>query len=198
MIHTVLLDRVPAQAWRNGGGSTQELLAWPLASQTAAWHWRISVASIARSGPFSAYPGVQRWFTVLTGDGVRLRFDGSPAGAPATALLLTPDHEPLAFEGGAAPDCELLGGPTLDLNLMLHRAQGQMLRVQAEDEWRSAAACRAVFTMQPCVLQIDDTDAAHLPASCLAWSDHAQRQRWRLQGLAAPAQAWWLSCQVTP
>lgn len=27
--HRIALDTVPRQPWRNGGGSTRELLAWP-------------------------------------------------------------------------------------------------------------------------------------------------------------------------
>jgi environmental stress-induced protein Ves len=68
--HDGLEPRRPAQTWRNGGGSTRELLAWP---EAGAWQLRISVAEITRDGPFSAFAGVQRWFAVLRGDGVRLR-----------------------------------------------------------------------------------------------------------------------------
>ena len=63
-------DAVTPQAWRNGGGQTRELLAWPSA---ADWSLRISRADIERSGPFSAFAGVQRWFEVLSGNAVATR-----------------------------------------------------------------------------------------------------------------------------
>ena len=69
----VRLIDVPGQAWRNGAGVTRELLARPSA---ADWRVRVSVADIDRDGPFSAYPGVERWFTVLKGTGVDLAIDG--------------------------------------------------------------------------------------------------------------------------
>ena len=53
MNHTVALADVPAQAWRNGGGTMRELLAWPDASD---WQLRVSVAEIEADGPFSAFP----------------------------------------------------------------------------------------------------------------------------------------------
>src|SRR5258706_8972671 len=56
-------DIAPAP-WRNGGGLTRELLAWPDRSD---WIVRISVAEILASGPFSEFPGVDRWFAVLHG-----------------------------------------------------------------------------------------------------------------------------------
>ena len=52
---------VMPQAWRNGGGQTRELLAWP---HGADWSVRISLADIEADGPFSPFPGVQRWFAV--------------------------------------------------------------------------------------------------------------------------------------
>ena len=53
----VRLDEVNPQPWRNGGGMTRELLAWPEAER---WRARVSVADIAEDGPFSPFPGVDR------------------------------------------------------------------------------------------------------------------------------------------
>jgi uncharacterized protein len=50
---------VPAQPWRNGGGVTRTLLARPRGD---AWQVRVSVADVAVNGPFSRFPGVERWF----------------------------------------------------------------------------------------------------------------------------------------
>ena len=66
--HVRVVDTAP-QAWRNGGGSTRELLAWPAG---ADWRVRVSVAEIGADGPFSAFDGVERWFAVLSGAGVVL------------------------------------------------------------------------------------------------------------------------------
>ena len=43
-LHTVALSSATPQAWRNGGGVTRELLAWPAAD---AWRVRVSVADVA-------------------------------------------------------------------------------------------------------------------------------------------------------
>ena len=66
----VSLQAQPEQPWRNGGGMTRELLAFPAPAQ---WTVRISVADIQTSGPFSRFDGIERWFAVLDGDGVVLR-----------------------------------------------------------------------------------------------------------------------------
>jgi environmental stress-induced protein Ves len=183
-LQTVTLDSVAPQPWRNGGGVTQELLAWPTPE---AWQLRISVARIERGGPFSAYPGVERWFTVLQGEGVVLRFASRRA-------MLTAGSEPLRFEGSAAPGCDLLDGPTQDLNLMLRTdaGRGGMARMQGDATWQHAAPLRALFTLDAAVLRVDDTDAAELAPGTLAWSAQASHQRWQLRSGTAPVRAWWL------
>ena len=108
-IRQVHADRVAPSAWRNGGGQTRELLTRPAAGE---WQLRISLADITRDGPFSAFPGVQRWFGVVAGAGVALRFGQE-------VQTVTADSPAFEFDGTAAPQCSLLGGPTRDLNLML-------------------------------------------------------------------------------
>ena len=57
--------RRAAAPWRNGGGVTRELLR--LAARPATGSVRVSVADIEADGPFSPFPGVERWFAVLRG-----------------------------------------------------------------------------------------------------------------------------------
>src|SRR3546814_2378132 len=42
------------------------------------FRWRISLARIEKDGPFSAFPGITRWITLIEGGGFTLDFsDGS-------------------------------------------------------------------------------------------------------------------------
>lgn len=121
--HTVLLDDIVPTPWRNGGGITRELLAWPEASN---WQWRASVAEVVRSGPFSNFVGVQRWFAVLHGDGVVLEVDGR-------SHQLAAGDAPWKFSGAAQTTCRLLGGATQDFNLMVKQAHAaRMQRVNQQ------------------------------------------------------------------
>ena len=187
LMRTVSLADAVAQPWRNGGGVTRELLAWSAGAAATQWQLRISVARIDRDGPFSAYPGVERWFAVLHGNGVVLRLANR-------RLMLGAGSEPVRFAGAAAPDCGLLDGPTQDLNLMVRSdaGRGAMLLARGGAEWVSTAWLRAVFTLEPATLQVDDSDAATLPAGTLAWCDGAGQQRWRLKPGGTLARAWWL------
>jgi environmental stress-induced protein Ves len=100
--------------WRNGGGRTRELLAWPQADD---WRVRVSVAEIEADGPFSAFPGVERGFAVLQGAGVVLALPGGERRLAA--------GDAAHFAGEAAPACRLVAGPTRDLNLMVRRTAGR-------------------------------------------------------------------------
>jgi len=126
--HQVSLASTAAAPWRNGGGTTRELLAWPHGGE---WSARISVADVAASGPFSSYPGVARWFAVLSGEGVRLRVDGREH-------VLGRDSQPFSFDGESATHCELRAGTTEDFNLMLRGREGVLERVHGRQE----RACR--------------------------------------------------------
>ncbi|MDT7521504.1 HutD family protein [Rhodoferax sp. TBRC 17198] len=123
------------QPWRNGGGQTRELLVWP---PEADWQLRISRADIAADGPFSPFPGVQRWFAVLEGPGVALAL-------PVPQTLRAGDA-PLEFDGAAAPDCRLLDGPTQDLNLMTRQGRGYMQGVIEGQPWHSLLAMRGLYS----------------------------------------------------
>lgn len=116
----VPLATVVPTPWRNGGGVTRELLAWP---GPAEWQVRLSVAEVGADGPFSAFTGIERWFAVLEGEGVALTVDG-------TAHRLDTTSAPLCFDGGTPVDCRLLAGPTLDFNLMAPPGRARMLRIR--------------------------------------------------------------------
>jgi environmental stress-induced protein Ves len=178
--------RTPPQAWRNGGGQTRELLAWPGAQD---WQLRISRADITQDGPFSAFAGVQRWFTVLEGAGVALHF-------PAGTQHLRAGDPPCDFDGALAPGCDLLAGPTQDLNLM---ARGGACTMQA---WRAGEtfACRhamaGLYTLAPGRWTAGQA-TVQVPAGHLLWVDDTaamQAADWHFSP-DAPAPhtvAWWM------
>ena len=63
--------------WKNGGGWTTELAAFPESGADAAapFDWRVSIAEIESDGAFSPFPGCDRHIALLEGVGMELRFD---------------------------------------------------------------------------------------------------------------------------
>lgn len=163
-MNIVRLSQVPAEPWRNGGGTTQVLLAWPAGS---AWRLRVSVAQIVADGPFSAWPGVARHFAVLAGAGVEL------AWADRVARL-TPRTAPLAFDGADAPACRLLGGPSTDLNLMARADGGRahLERLAPGHAWQPPARWRGLYTHEAAVLEAAGSEWP-LAAGTLVWAGDA-------------------------
>lgn len=101
------------ERWRNGLGWTREIHAATGGSD--AWSWRLSIAEIERNAPFSEFPGVDRELVLLSGNGLRLRFEDGEE------VLLEPPHGRLRFAGERAVTGELVDGPTQDFNLMWRR-----------------------------------------------------------------------------
>jgi uncharacterized protein len=125
-------------AWKNGGGVTRELVH--------GGGWRLSLADIDHDGPFSDYPGVERFFAVVAGDGVELTF-GLQRHVQRTG------QEPLRFDGARGPHCRLLNGPTRDLNLLLSDGtRGTMRRAPAGDVWNEPWPLRGRFDAVAMVL----------------------------------------------
>lgn len=98
------------QPWRNGGGTTTELAR---DGGTDRWLWRLSVADVDRSGPFSDFTGYRRIIMLLEGSGMSLSF------ACAPPVVLDRRYRPFAFDGGIRTECMLLDGPVRDMNLIV-------------------------------------------------------------------------------
>ena len=184
-IQVVELWRARPTPWKNGGGTTRDLLAWP---DAASWQLRVSVAAIERDGPFSDFSGIDRWFAVLQGVGVALQVRGE-------RHELRPGTPPLRFDGASAPMCRLLDGPTSDLNLLVRRdaGAGSMIDALPGVEWVSRSDWRALVAADAVELLADGKVAARTQGITLVWSANAAHQRWQMRpSHGAPARGWWI------
>lgn len=104
---------LPAQAWKNGGGTTRELACFGQPGQP--FDCRFSIADIDGDGPFSDFAGYDRQMALIDGDGIRLH-------GPGISLRLAPGEGPIAFSGDVPVHASLLGGKSRDFNVMTRRA----------------------------------------------------------------------------
>jgi environmental stress-induced protein Ves len=157
-IRLIRSDAHRVMPWKNGGGTTAEIALAPADADFASgrFDWRLSLASIERDGPFSAFPGVDRTIMLVEGAGMIL------TAADGARLVLDRSHLPQDFPGEWPVDCRLIGGPVRDLNLMANRA-----RVRAV--WQVIAL---------------DRKAATLPATAGTLIAHALDGRFELDGVA--------------
>lgn len=98
--------------WKNGGGETREIAY--VGGRDGGFGWRLSMATIAQSGPFSSFTDIDRSIVLVQGDGVVLDVEGKEVVLDKNAGVYT-------FDGGAAVSARCLGGVTTDLNMMTRR-----------------------------------------------------------------------------
>jgi len=118
------VDTLTREAWKNGGGWTRTV-----ASQKAMGElrWRVSVADIGASGPFSRFDGMERTAVMVRGGDLCLsseteawHFDGPGSFAQ--------------FSGERELQCSKPGVPTQLWNVMVRRGQAEANLLIAEDQ----------------------------------------------------------------
>jgi uncharacterized protein len=130
--------------WRNGGGVTHEAIRVPPTGD--AFLWRVSVAHIDSSGPFSDFAGYDRKMVLLRGRGIALEFGSGDKCA------LRSMGDSVEFDGAMPTRCELLDGPCVDLNLMVSKLLRTAARVERLSEHKRVAASHGetalIFSIQ--------------------------------------------------
>jgi hypothetical protein len=100
--------------WKNGLGTTTELAVDPPGAALDAFTWRVSIADLTVSGPFSSFPGYDRILVQLEGEPMTLSHEGR--GDHRLSLLV-----PHRFAGELATHATLPSAPARDFNVMVRR-----------------------------------------------------------------------------
>jgi environmental stress-induced protein Ves len=174
-LHRFDVQDLPAMPWKNGGGVTREIVCLPPGASMNDFDWRVSIAHIASDGPFSAFPGVDRVITLLSGAGVHLRSEDEDVNHRLDTPLA-----PFAFAGEAPIHARLLAGDCHDFNVMTRRsvcrATLQVLRSTCDWPATSQGLLMAVQGRW----QLEGAHAQTLaPQQGLWWSEACPT--WRLQ-----------------
>ncbi|TDP63309.1 HutD/Ves family protein [Roseateles toxinivorans] len=185
-LHIVSTQNTEATRWKNGGGWTRELLAWP---RPEAWALRISVADIEADGPFSSFPDIDRFFAVLSGEGVMLNIDGAGQELNGYSPLL-------AFAGESATDCRLVGGATRDFNLMVRRSLARVHVWPAKEaavgwpqaDWTGLFMQAGGHVREPGGAWLD------VPPLSLVWSSTITN--WQAELTDPAARGWWMQVSL--
>jgi environmental stress-induced protein Ves len=128
-----------ATPWKNGGGITHEAIRVPPTGDV--FLWRVSVAQIDSSGPFSDFSGYDRKMVLLQGRGIALEF----GSGDKCALRNMGDWA--EFDGAMSTRCELLDGPCVDFNLMVSKSLRTAARIERLSEPTRVAAIHGETTL---------------------------------------------------
>lgn len=140
-----------ADAWKNGGGVTREIAAWPEDAGTGDFAWRVSLADVAADGPFSAFPEVDRTLTLVEGAGMDLTVAGAHR-------RVAERYAPQDFAGDEPTDCRLIDGPVRNFNVMYRRGtvrartavvRGRLALAAAPDETLLLVALAGPAVLEP-------------------------------------------------
>jgi environmental stress-induced protein Ves len=113
-------DQYRSMPWRNGAGVTLEIAREAVAD--GEFLWRLSLATVANSGPYSSYPGYQRSVSLIAGNGFRLDIGGQESA------ILDCVGATARFSGSPSTGCTLINGGSTDLSLIV-REPGTILSV---------------------------------------------------------------------
>jgi uncharacterized protein len=172
------------QPWRNGGGSTRQLFTWPPGED---WIFRISLANVDRSGPFSSFPGIDRHIAIVEGSAVSLVFEGG-------GRIVTLNQAPFHFDGALAPMCLVEAGPATDLNLMVDRLRGVGFLSCADAEpWTNACEWQGVFSADLCQISIGAMGRVDLEPMTLLMTRGMGGVTWKFDGADSKSRAWWIA-----
>lgn len=148
-----------AMPWKNGGGSTLELAICPAGASLDDFDWRISSASVAFSGAFSRFPGIDRSLVVLAGKGLHLQRENG------LSETLSGDGTIAVFGGEEAISAQLQDGPITDLNLMTRRGAWthdlQALRLQGEQLVENDAEVLLLWNAAQTAVRVDAGGVLH-------------------------------------
>ncbi|QVR68082.1 HutD family protein [Acinetobacter sp. BHS4] len=131
MIKLIRADQYTKMLWKNGAGFTLEIAR---SQGEGDFDWRISMADVSTSGPFSLFPNKQRIISVLDGQGMVLHVDDLPA-------KMLNQGDIFAFHGDSQVQSELVDGVIRDLNLIYDPA-----RFHARFQWLNDAAEQAFIS----------------------------------------------------
>ena len=116
--------------WKNGGGTTTEIAVHPEGAGWDDFLWRVGIADIAQSGPFSSFAGIDRSIVLLDcppDSGMSLTVDG-------TSVEMV-QHEFIDFAGESVTQGTLRGQAVRDFNVMSRRGAMKHRR-----GWKSVAS----------------------------------------------------------
>jgi environmental stress-induced protein Ves len=160
-------DDYVAMPWRNGLGTTTELAR---EDTETGFLWRLSRADVTADGPFSDFPGIDRFLLLLSGAGLKLTF------ANREAVLDAP-YASAEFAGDEPVFCRLLNGPCQDFNVMVNRARASAKTAIFNSPFSGHAAARTLLHVlrgAP-VLQFEGVETSLPEDSLVLLKDEAKK-----------------------
>ena len=171
MLRLIRQSEMASGPWRNGMG-----ISWEIASHreqnAKEFSWRFAKARIDRDVPFSIYPGMDRVFMQISGNGLDLEFEGGQK------IEVHQSNVPYAFACDIPLNCKLLDGPCFDLNLFttrgVYEAQASVLKLSGMETLDLTGVDAVFFALEGSVVLSGQGGAVSLNKGDAAVASHEQ------------------------
>ena len=171
MLRLIRQNEMIEGPWRNGMG-----VSWEIASHrelnASEFSWRFAKARIDRDVPFSIYPGMDRVFMQIAGNGLDLEFEGGHR------IEVHQSNVPHIFPCDVPLNCKLLDGSCFDLNLFtvrgVYEAQASVLKISGMETLDLMNVEAVFFTLEDSAVLSGQGGAVTLKKGDAAVAMHEQ------------------------
>nr|WP_246264581.1 HutD family protein [Aromatoleum toluvorans] len=145
---------LPTGPWRNGRGTTRVIASGSFSQNPDQWDYRLSLADISESGPFSTFKGIERSSLLLEGRSILLT-DGEERQLRAGPL------EIIQYDGEWPLSAVIGSNPARFLNLMIRRgfAAGTLKVLDGVSAIPAADLVMLLSLQDGCEVRTDDSSA---------------------------------------
>ena len=156
------LKDLAVEPWKNGGGTTRTIASLNSRDGLATFDWRVSVAEITDSGPFSVFPGIDRIAVVLENGPLKLS-ENYVLGQVAPPRHLVPRLVPVEFSGDTELFADISGPAITCFNVMTRRgvAKARVEVLEREGLLRIASPTIVFSAMSSWQLTVANAPVCH-------------------------------------
>jgi uncharacterized protein len=156
------LKDLAVEPWKNGGGITRTIASLNSRDGLATFDWRVSVAEITDSGPFSVFPGIDRIAVVLENGPLKLS-ENYVLGQVAPPRHLAPKLVPMEFSGDSELFADISGPAITNFNVMTRRgvAEAKVEVLEREGVLQIASPSIVFCVKSSWQLTIDNAPVCH-------------------------------------
>lgn len=137
--------------WKNGKGTTRQIIRYPEDSTLDDFIFRVSIASVTETGPFSSYPKIDRSLAVLEGSDLELNLNNK-------IILFIPQNTIIHFDGVDKAVVTACPNDVLDFGVMSRQGLAihtlEKMSIQQGESFTRKMPYSLFFSLNPSVIYI--------------------------------------------
>ncbi len=132
--------------WKNGKGTTRQIIRYPEDSTLDDFIFRVSIASVTETGPFSSYPKIDRSLAVLEGSDLELNLNNK-------IILFIPQNTIIHFDGVDKAVVTACQNDVLDFGVMSRQGLAihtlEKMSIHSDESFTRKMPYTLLFSLNP-------------------------------------------------